>query len=116
MKTAVDCYDFYDRVFPECGLFDLTDGLCHGDPTMSCERAQENQITYLGSLGSRRGKENPNPCELWRAFCGISILYGTIPSRPLFHGGLGLPALGIHTFQERFGCTSGPDCSSSRSL
>lgn len=46
-KTVVDCYDFYDRIFPECGLFDLSDGVYHGDPTLSHERAQENQINWL---------------------------------------------------------------------
>lgn len=43
---VIDCYDFYDRIFPDCGLLDLTEGVYHGDPTLSYERAQhqENQI------------------------------------------------------------------------
>jgi cyclopropane-fatty-acyl-phospholipid synthase len=46
-RTVVDCYDFYDRIFPECGLFDLTDGIYNGDETLSHERAQDNQINWL---------------------------------------------------------------------
>jgi cyclopropane-fatty-acyl-phospholipid synthase len=46
-KTVVNCYDFFDRIFPECGLLDLTDGMYCGDPTLSLERAQENQINWL---------------------------------------------------------------------
>ena len=45
--TVLDCYDFVDRVFPECGLVDLTDGMYHGDPTLSHEKAQEKQINWL---------------------------------------------------------------------
>ena len=45
--TVVDCYDFFDRVFPECGLTDLTDGMYHGDPSVSYEQAQRNQVNWL---------------------------------------------------------------------
>lgn len=46
-KIVVTCYDFFDRVFPECGLFDLTEGIHHGDPGLSYEQAQKNQIDWI---------------------------------------------------------------------
>jgi len=41
------CYSAVDRFFPACGLFDLTDGIYHGDPQTPYEQAQVNQIDYL---------------------------------------------------------------------
>lgn len=46
-QTVVDCYDFFDRVFPECGLLDLTEGMYFGDPTQSLEQAERNQLEWL---------------------------------------------------------------------
>lgn len=55
-NRVVDCYDFYDRIFPDCGLLDLTEGVYHGDPTLSHERAQENQIDWsLDQVGCVEG-------------------------------------------------------------
>ena len=31
-QVVVNCYDFFDRVFPESGLFDLTEGMYCGNP------------------------------------------------------------------------------------
>lgn len=45
--TVVDCYDFFDRVFPECHLWDLTEGMYGGDPQTSYEQAQRNQVEWL---------------------------------------------------------------------
>ena len=45
--VVVTCYDFFDGVFPECGLFDLTDGIYNGDCTTSYEQAQKNQINWI---------------------------------------------------------------------
>lgn len=45
--TVVNCYDFFDRVFPACGLRDLTDGMYEGDATRSHEAAQARQIEWL---------------------------------------------------------------------
>ena len=46
-RTVVDCYDFLDRVFPACGLDDLTEGIYGGDPQVDYEQAQRNQHNYL---------------------------------------------------------------------
>jgi cyclopropane-fatty-acyl-phospholipid synthase len=45
--VVVTCYDFFDGVFPECGLFDLTEGIYNGDCTTSYEQAQKNQINWI---------------------------------------------------------------------
>jgi len=45
--TVVNCYDFMDRVFPACGLTDLTDGMYHGDPAVSYQQSQRNQAEWL---------------------------------------------------------------------
>ncbi len=46
-STVVHCYDFFDRVFPECGIFDYTEGIYHGDAATEYEQAQRNQHTWL---------------------------------------------------------------------
>ena len=46
-STVVTCYDFFDCVFPECGLLDLTEGIYHGDPSTPYETAQRNQHEWL---------------------------------------------------------------------
>jgi len=46
-QVVVNCYDFFDRVFPECGLLDLTEGMYCGDPSIPYEQAQSNQINWL---------------------------------------------------------------------
>lgn len=45
--TTVDCYDFWDRIFRRAGVLDYTEGFYDGNPTLSYEQAQHNQITYL---------------------------------------------------------------------
>ena len=45
--TVVTCYSAVDRFFPACGLFDLTEGIYHGNPELSFEQAQANQHDYL---------------------------------------------------------------------
>ena len=42
-RTTINCYTFFDKVFPECGLLDYTEGMYHGDPTTPYEAAQRNQ-------------------------------------------------------------------------
>lgn len=44
---VVTCYSAVDRFFPACGLFDLTEGIYHGDPNTPYEQAQANQVNYL---------------------------------------------------------------------
>ena len=46
-RSTVNCYTFFDKVFPECGLLDYTEGMYFGDPTIPFETAQRNQIQYL---------------------------------------------------------------------
>jgi hypothetical protein len=46
-KTVVNCYSAVDRFFPACGLFDLTEGIYHGNPELPFEQAQANQHDYL---------------------------------------------------------------------
>ena len=45
--TVVNCYAFFDKVFPDCGLRDYTDGIYHGDPATPYDVAQKNQLQYL---------------------------------------------------------------------
>jgi cyclopropane fatty-acyl-phospholipid synthase-like methyltransferase len=45
--TVVNCYDFFDRVFPECGMLDLTEGIYHDHPSTPYEQAQANQRDWL---------------------------------------------------------------------
>lgn len=46
-ETVVTCYSAVDRFFPACGLFDLTEGIYHGNPELPFEQAQANQHDYL---------------------------------------------------------------------
>jgi cyclopropane-fatty-acyl-phospholipid synthase len=45
--VVVNCYDFFDRVFPEYGFLDLTEGMYNGDSSTSYEQAQKNQINWI---------------------------------------------------------------------
>jgi cyclopropane fatty-acyl-phospholipid synthase-like methyltransferase len=45
--TVVDCYSFFDKVFPALGILDYTEGMYHGDPSIPYEVAQQNQIDYV---------------------------------------------------------------------
>ncbi len=45
--TVVTCYAAVDRFFPACGLFDLTEGIYHGNPALPFEQAQADQHDYL---------------------------------------------------------------------
>ena len=46
-SVVVHCYNVLDQVFPECGLLDLTEGMYHGDFSISYEAAQQNQVNWL---------------------------------------------------------------------
>ena len=41
------CYSAFDSFFPACGLFDLTEGIYHGNPKTPYEQAEANQLDYL---------------------------------------------------------------------
>lgn len=68
-KVVVNCYDFFDRVFPECGFFDLTEGIYHGDATTSYEQAQKNQINWI---------LDQVDCQKGRRILDIGCGYGTL--------------------------------------
>ncbi len=46
-RTVMNCYEFFERVFPECGFLDFTDGMYLGNPALPYEQAQANQIDWL---------------------------------------------------------------------
>jgi len=46
-RTTINCYSFFDKVFPDFGMLDYTEGMYHGDPTTPFDVAQRNQIHYL---------------------------------------------------------------------
>ena len=41
------CYSAVGRFFPICRLFDLTEGIYHGNPQTPYEQAEANQLDYL---------------------------------------------------------------------
>ena len=56
-ETVVTCYSAVDRFFPTCGLYDLTEGIYHGNPETSYEQAEANQLDYLlNQVGCKPGR------------------------------------------------------------
>ncbi len=45
--VVVNFYEFMGKVFPESQCRDMTEGIYNGDPNISYEEAQKNQINYL---------------------------------------------------------------------
>ena len=45
--VVVNCYSFFDKVFPALGMLDYTEGMYHGDPATPFDVAQQNQIDYV---------------------------------------------------------------------
>lgn len=79
-QRVVNCYSAVDRLFPACGLFDLTEGIYHGNSETPYEIAQANQHNYL----------------LEQALCGpggrlldIGCGYGTLLERAQERGAAG---------------------------
>jgi cyclopropane-fatty-acyl-phospholipid synthase len=66
------CYSAVDRFFPACGLFDLTEGIYHGNPKTPFEQAEANQLDYL--LDQVR-------CEPGRRVLDLGCGYGTLLER-----------------------------------
>ena len=66
------CYSAVDRFFPACGLFDLTEGIYHGNPKTPYEQAEANQLDYL--LDQVR-------CEPGRRVLDLGCGYGTLLER-----------------------------------
>ncbi|MFC1878014.1 SAM-dependent methyltransferase [Thermodesulfobacteriota bacterium] len=81
--VVVHCYDFFDRVFPECGFFDLTEGIYNGDSSTSYEQAQKNQANWiLDEAHCRKG------LRILDIGCGYGTLLATAQRR-------GAEAIGI---------------------
>jgi len=88
--TVVTCYSAVDRFFPACGLFDLTEGIYHGNPELPFEQAQANQHDYL--LDQVR-------CESGRRLLDIGCGYGTLLQRARRRGAVGV---GVTVSLEQF--------------
>ena len=71
-ETVVTCYSAVDRFFPACGLFDLTEGIYHGNPKTPYEQAEANQLNYL--LDQVR-------CGPGRRILDLGCGYGTLLER-----------------------------------
>ncbi|MGH7200291.1 MAG: SAM-dependent methyltransferase [Planctomycetaceae bacterium] len=88
-QRVVTCYSAVDRFFPACGLFDLTEGIYHGDPTVAFDLAQANQHDYL---------LDQVLCESERRVLDIGCGYGTLLERA---GGRGAVGAGITVTPEQ---------------
>ena len=47
---VANCHSAVDGFFPACGLFDLTEGIYHGNPKTPYEQAEADQLDYLLDL------------------------------------------------------------------
>lgn len=84
-RTVINCYDFFDRVFPACGLDDFTDGIYGGQPGVSYEEAQRNQHDWLlDRAGCQPGS------RLLDIGCGSGSLLATAKSRGISATGLNI--------------------------
>ena len=79
--TVVTCYSAVDRFFPACGLFDLTEGIYHGNPQLPFEQAQANQHDYL---------LDQVLCEPGRRVLDIGCGYGTLLERARYRRATGV--------------------------
>jgi cyclopropane-fatty-acyl-phospholipid synthase len=70
-----------DKLFPACGLLDLTEGIYHGDPGVPPEQAQANQHDYL--LDQVR-------CGSGRRVLDVGCGYGTLLERVRRRGAAGV--------------------------
>ncbi len=80
-ETVVNCYSAVDRFFPACGLFDLTEGIYHGNSELPFEQAQANQHDYL--LDQVQCGEGSRLLDIG---CG----YGTLLQRARYRGVVGV--------------------------
>ncbi len=67
--TVATCYSAVDAFFPVCGLFDLTEGIYHGNSETPYEQAEANQFDYL--LDQVR-------CESGRRVLDLGCGYGAL--------------------------------------
>ena len=71
-RNVATCYSAFDRFFPVCGLFDLTEGIYQGNPETPYEQAEANQLDNL--LDQVR-------CEPGRRVLNLGCGYGTLLER-----------------------------------
>lgn len=81
LGTVATCYSVVDRFFPASGLFDLTEGIYHGDPELPFEQAQANQHDYL---------LDQVQCGAGDRLLDIGCGYGTLLQRALHRGTVGV--------------------------
>ena len=79
--TVVTCYSAVDRFFPACGLFDLTEGIYHGNSETPFEQAQANQHEYL---------LDKVQCGPGQRVLDIGCGYGTLLQRARYRGTVGV--------------------------
>jgi cyclopropane-fatty-acyl-phospholipid synthase len=91
-QAVVNCYSAVDRFFPACGLFDLTEGMYHGNPETPYEQAQANQLDYL--LDQIR-------CAPGRRVLDLGCGYGTLLERIRQRGAIGV-GITISPEQEKY--------------
>ena len=92
LGKVATCYSAVDRFFPACGLFDLTEGIYHGNPKTPYEQAEANQLDYL--LDQVR-------CEPGRRVLDLGCGYGTLLERIRQRDAKGV-GITISTEQVRF--------------
>jgi len=80
-KTVVTCYSAVDRFFPACGLFDLTEGMYHGNPETPYEQAKANQLDYL---------LDQIKCGPGRRILDLGCGYGTLLEQIRLRGAMGV--------------------------
>ena len=86
------CYSAVDRFFPACGIYDLTEGIYHGNAKMPYKQAEANQLDYL--LDQVR-------CEPGRRILDLGCGYGTLLERIRQRGARGV-GITISTEQVRY--------------
>ncbi len=91
-EKVVTCYSAVDRFFPACGMFDLTEGIYHGNAQMPYEQAEANQLNYL--LDQVR-------CEPGRRLLDLGCGYGTLLERIRQRGARGV-GITISAEQARY--------------
>jgi cyclopropane-fatty-acyl-phospholipid synthase len=86
-------------LFPACGLFDLTEGIYHGNPELPFEQAQANQHDYL---------LDQVECGPGRRLLDIGCGYGTLLERARGRGAVGV-GITVTPEQVRRGRRNGLD-------